>query len=106
MPRPFSPGTRVQQLTRSCLVLTVVSDDGHMVTVEAGGLQQRIHAAMLTPYAPRPLPKMEPVEIDLAEMSAIDLLEFSRDGRITDAEYDAARREDDRRRAAMRQAAE
>lgn len=63
-------------------------------------------AEHFTLYAPTDIPVLEPIDVRLAETSVTDLLEWSIEGKITNEQYDSARREDDRRRAAMRMAAE
>lgn len=105
----FLPKDKVQNLLRSCLVLTVIRTEGEQVICESyhedGVETWRAHWSELTIYEPMEIETIEPLVIDVRELSAVDLLEYSRDGHITNAEYDAARAEDDRQRAARKREA-
>lgn len=121
----FAPGDKVQNLTRSTLVLEVVSVEGERVRCKttttlpatSWGTPAReiesswlVPAMFLTDYNPRPLPKLEPIAVEIAkparvyELTEVERLQLSHDGRIPQHEMEAARARD-RVREAERAAA-
>lgn len=115
----FKPGDKVQNLCRSAVVMEVEGVRGHLVRcvtyqtfpATAWGTPERIvplhwdvPAFLLTHYRPAPLPKVGPIDAEIATPHAIELSEVAKlelfyDGRIPRGALEAARRRDAERAA-------